>query len=203
MYRPYAWPTGMEALGCLIAIVILIVSGVLVYVFERKPIVAKHHKNIRIGLLIGLLWTVEISINNIAHPPLPFRDIIDDIFWAIIAILIWVVATVEAFKTNNFLAGFLSGCWTGYASGLVACFTALVLIVFAMPLVVNDPLNMKEWADLHQTLHYPSMAIYFAYQTFAGAMLHLVVLGGVMGALLGAMGAIIGKLLRYFRKNNK
>lgn len=196
-YRPYAWPTGMEALGCLTAVVILVVSGVLVYLLNNKPIVAKHHKNIRIGLRIGLLWTVEISINNIAHPPLPYRDIIDDTFWAIIALLILIVATAEAFKKNNFVAGLLSGCWTGYASGLVACFTALVLVVFAMPLVLTDPLNIKEWADLHTTVRYPSMAVYFAYQTFTGAMLHLAVLGGLMGALLGGLGGVIGKGLRY------
>ncbi len=44
-----------------------------------------------------------------------------------------------------------------------------------MPLILKDQLNIKEWADLKEATHYPSMAVYFAYQTLAGAMLHLIV----------------------------
>ena len=201
IYRPYPWPLGLEALECLISLVILLVSAILLHFFKKKPVVANHHKNLHAGLLIGVLWAVEISINNVLHPPLPYRDIIDNIFWAIIALLIFVVAAMATFRDKKIISGLLAGCWAGYGSGLVACLTALSLIVFAIPLVLSDPLNITEWRDLQQVLHYPNMAVYFAYQTLTGAILHLVLLGAVMGALLGIIGGLVGKGVSYFTKN--
>jgi hypothetical protein len=40
------------------------------------------------------------------------------------------------------------------------------------------------------------MASYFAYETFAGAFLHLTVLGIGMGALLGVVGGVVGKFAK-------
>jgi hypothetical protein len=37
------------------------------------------------------------------------------------------------------------------------------------------------------------MAAYFAFETLAGALMHLVVLGLVMGAALGIVGGTIGR----------
>ena len=42
---------------------------------------------------------------------------------------------------------------------------------------------------------YPDMASYFAYQTFAGAIMHLIILGIIMGLLLGILGGLTGKLI--------
>lgn len=44
-----------------------------------------------------------------------------------------------------------------------------------MPLILSDPLNIKEWSDVKATTHFPSMSVYFAYQSFAGAIMHLVI----------------------------
>ena len=82
------------------------------------------------------------------------------------------------------------------ASGAIACCMALSLIVFGMPFIVRDPLNSAEWAERGSTSGAPNMASYFAYQTFAGAFLHLVVLGVLMGALLGAFGGLVGRMIR-------
>lgn len=199
-YRPFSWPVGLEALGCLISSIILIFAGLLLWFFRRKSIIIKEQKNLSFGLVIGLLWTIEIGINNIIHPDLPFRDIVDDIFWAAIAILILVYATIEAFKRKRILAGIILGFWSGTGSGAIASLTALILIVFGMHFILKDPLNVKEWSDINNTVHYPNMKVYFAYQTFAGTLMHLIILGTIMGLILGLLGGIIGKSMSYLKK---
>ena len=59
---------------------------------------------------------------------------------------------------------------------------------------------MAEWAERGAESGAPTMAAYFAFETLAGALLHLVGLGLIMGILLGAGGALVGTLAR--RGNN-
>ena len=44
------------------------------------------------------------------------------------------------------------------------------------------------------------MKVYFAYQTFAGTLMHLIILGTIMGLILGLLGGIIGKSMSYLKK---
>jgi hypothetical protein len=149
-----------------------------------------------VGLVLGLLWTVEIGINNFIAPPLPARDIIDNAFWAAIALSIFIQAVLVAYQTGSMLDGVKVGTWSGFISGLVACWASLTLIVFGMHFITHDPLNVAEWT-LHRTnSNAPTMAAYFAFETLAGAFLHLLVLGLAMGALLGVIGGLIGKIAR-------
>ena len=71
---------------------------------------------------------------------------------------------------------------------------ALSLIVFGMRFIAQDPLNISEWAVCRADSGAPTMAAYFAYETFAGAFSHLIVLGIVMGCLLGLLGGSIWKI---------
>jgi amino acid transporter len=71
----------------------------------RKRTSQRAHSSERNGLLLfgmalGLLWVIEISINNFIAPPLPARDIIDNTFWAVIAASILVASIIHAYKNN-------------------------------------------------------------------------------------------------------
>jgi hypothetical protein len=200
IYPAFSWPLGLEAYECLIALLILAASAIIHWLFRNKSIIILQTKNVTVGLWIGLLWTIEIGINNIIHPGLPLRDIVDNIFWAVIAILILIFTTFEAFHTKKIFAGIISGFWIGLASGTIACLTALILIVFGMSYILNDPLNLKEWSDVAKSAHFPNMVVYFAYQTLTGAIMHFVILGAIMGLILGAFGGIIGKNADSFKK---
>lgn len=153
---------------------------------------------IRFGLLVGLLWAVEIGINNFLAPPLPDRDRIDNLFWAAIAALIFIASLAAAYRLGRFQAGVIFGFWSGLASGAVACGMALAVTVFGMKFLLQDPLNLAEWAARSAGEKATSMAAYFAFQTMAGALLHLVVLGAGMGLLLGVLGGGLGRGLRAF-----
>ena len=162
-YRPYSWPTGLEALGCLVSIILMATALLILWILRDEIINDLQKRNVALGLGFGLLWTFEISINNLIRPGLPLRDNIDNIFWVIIALLILITAIQEAYQTNKFLNGVKSGFWSGIANS-------------------------------------PGMDVYFAYQTFAGAIMHLFILGFIMGLFLGIIGGFIGKTLHFSKK---
>jgi hypothetical protein len=193
-YPALQWSLKMEAAACLISLIILIVLILLIEKF-KKDLSDKSKRNLNAGLYLGLIWTIEISMNNLIQPRLPLRDYLDNIFWGIIAILILYLSYKDAFDTKKITAGIKAGFFSGFGSGIVACLTALILICFGMKLLLKDPVNIAEWADIKGKTTYPNMASYFAYQTFAGAIMHLIILGIIMGALLGIIGGCIGKLV--------
>jgi len=200
LYRPYSWPAGLESLGCLVSIIFMASILLTVRIFKDKIINDLQRRNVVLGLCFGLLWAIEISINNFIHPGLPLRDYIDNLFWALIALLILITAIHDSFKTNNFLSGVKAGFWSGLASGAIACFTALIIVVFGMKYLLSDPLNLKEWADIKAKENSPGINVYFAYQTLAGAVMHLFVLGAIMGLLLGIIGGQTGKILHRIKR---
>jgi hypothetical protein len=133
-----------------------------------------------VGIGAGLVWVIEIEINN-------------NIFWAMIALMILAIAFFAATMGNRALDGVTAGVWCGLTSGLLACTAALIVIVFGMELLLKDPPNLAEWAAVAARPAIPTMAQYFAFETLAGAFLHLTVLGVGMGALLGLVGGVFGK----------
>lgn len=204
LYPALRWSLKLEAGACLVSLIILIVLILLIKKFKNK--LSGHSKeHLKAGLYFGLIWTIEISMNNIIHPGLPLRDYLDNIFWGIIAFLIFYVSYKDAFNTKKISAGIKAGFFSGFASGIVACLTALILICFGMKLLLKDPVNIAEWADIKGKTKYPDMASYFAYQTFTGAIMHLIILGIIMGWLLGLIGGLTGKLfsLKLNSTNNQ
>lgn len=202
LYRPVLWPLGSEAAGCLISVIMLSATLILLWKLKERFINGLQRRNVAIGLCFGLLWTIEISINNFMRPGLPLRGNIDNIFFTVISILIYVNAVREAFRTNSFSDGLKSGFWSGISSGAVACLSALALIVFGMKYILLDPLNLTEWANVKNGAHSTEMAVYFAYQTFTGAIMHLFILGAFMGFLLGSVAGLTGNILIIIKKLN-
>jgi len=148
-----------------------------------------------LGVCLGMLWVVEIGVNNFLAPPLAARDILDDVFWAVIAASILGYASLQGYRTNSVVRGIEVGTWSGFVSGLFACAMALSVVVFGMRFITHDPLNVAEWAERGASSRAPGMAAYFAFETYAGALGHLLVLGLAMGALLGTAGGSLGKVL--------
>ena len=202
IFRGYGWPFGKEGIEAFGAFLIYLFITIFHIIYFRK----KHstnilqEKSVRIGLLIGILWTTEICINNIIMPTLPARDILDNIFWAVIALIILLTVTIYVYRYEKIATGITNGLWTGLASGSVASMTALIFIVFGMKNLVSDPLNISEWSAISITTNTPNINVYFAYQTLAGAILHLIVLGIIMGIILGFVGGIIGRNIKRLIK---
>ncbi|HET8840088.1 MAG TPA: hypothetical protein VFN35_01415 [Ktedonobacteraceae bacterium] len=196
LYRGENWPLGVQGIEALGAFVLLLIINGMLFLYNRisSHRNATYQKSVLLGLFTGLLWVTEISINNILMPGLPARDILDDFFWAAIALIILSASILCAYQTNNIRIGLKVGFWSGFGSGAVACLTGLLLVVVGIQLLLRDPLNRIEWSARGATSETPGMAVYFAYQTLAGALLHLVVLGAIMGIVLGLLGGILGKV---------
>ncbi len=187
-----------------IGLLILVVIGMSLWLynsrFSKPENLLMKNGIIIFGIALGVLWTIEISINNFIAPPLPARDIIDNIFWAVIAFSILIFSSVHAFRKDSLVTGIKVGIWNGFISSLFACCMALTVIVFGMHFILSDPLNVTEWAARASNSNAPSMAAYFAFETFAGAFGHLIVLGFIMGGLLGVLGGCIGKSIKHIFK---
>ena len=188
----YDW---YSKLGAAAGFLIFLMAGLFVLFFGPRNENNRISQPILIGAALGLLWIVEIAINNIIAPPLPMRDIMDNVFWAVIAFLIFSCSSISAYRIGRMRAGILVGAWSGFVSGLMACCMALSVVLFGMEYFVRDPLNIIEWAQRGGDSGVPTLQAYFAYEIFAGAFLHLLVLGILMGIILGALGGLLGNLI--------
>jgi hypothetical protein len=85
-------------------------------------------------------------------------------------------------------------------SAVFASSMALSMILFGMHAITQNPLNISEWAERSIESNAPTMAVYFAYETMAGAFLHLAGLGIIMGMLSGMIGGMVGKAMKVTQK---
>src|SRR5579884_2839992 len=158
-----------------------------------------------VGLACGLLWIVEIAYNNLLAPLAPeyntarIRDSVDNVFWAIIVLLTLVFAARLAYRTRSIRMGIRVGTLSGLLSGLFAGIMALLLVTTSIHSLTSDPLVLAEYAVRGPSSGAPDLAHYVAYDTLAGALGHLLVLGVLSGALLGALAGAIGRGLRHLR----
>jgi len=200
LYRPIQWPFGLEAIICLVSSFLFLLLVFIYRRLETRFIDNLQISNIIFGLSVGILWTIEISINNLIQPGLPYRDIIDNIFWGIITLMLLSKIILDTYQSNKIISGIKAGLWTGFASGLVACITALFFIVFCIKFIIKDPLNVKEWTDIKGTTYANDISVYFAYQTYTGALMHFYILGLLFGLIFGVFGGLIGKGFRLIIK---
>ncbi len=202
LYKGTGWPLGVQGIEALGALALLLMINIVFFLYRPRAshINSYQQKSILLGLFAGLLWTAEISMNNILIPGLPARDILDDLFWAAIALIIVIASIQCAYQTSTIRIGMEVGFWSGLSSGAVACLTGLLFVAVGMQFLLHDPLNIAEWSIRGATSGTPNMAVYFAYQTLAGSLLHLVVLGVIMGIILGAIGGILGRMGSYIGK---
>ena len=184
---------------------LIAVSAILSLLLGSKRPLAGQGKplGVRIGVLTGLMWVIEISFNNFVDPSISTgraRFYVDNGFWAAIALAILISSLATAFKARNITDALRVGLWSGYISGVISCLMALSLVLFGMRFLLRDPINISEYATRASGAPPAGMASYFAYETMAGALGHLFVLGVIMGLLLGTLGGIIGRFLAQLRR---
>ena len=149
-----------------------------------------------IGCALGLLWIIEISFNNFVPPAISTgaaRAVVDNLFWGAIILGTIGGSIIGASRARNVFVGLRIGFWSGLVSGLLSCLMGLLLIVLWMPLLLRDPLLIAEFAARGPMSDAPDLAAYVAYETMAGAIGHLILLGIIMGSLCGLLGGLVGR----------
>ena len=82
------------------------------------------------------------------------------------------------------------------ASGLTACMLALALVAFLPQYLQRDPIAIAEWRERGRGV---DLASYVAYDTMAGGLGHLIVIGLGFGFPIGALGGLMGLASRIIR----
>lgn len=191
VYRGPGWPLGTQGIEGLVAILVLVLTLVFGLWYGHRS----HYRadgSLLVGLVVGMLWAVEITINNVLTPGLPLRSIVDNSVWAAVALAILVYSFIRARRSGSVLAGIGAGLWSGFATGLVACVVGLLFVVFGIHLIVADPLTVAEWSAQGPESGLTDPVVFSAYETLFGALAHLHLLGTVMGTLLGLVGGVAG-----------
>lgn len=189
----------------LVGLALIALSAILTLLLGSRRPFAGQGKSVGawVGLLTGLLWVIEISFNNFVDPQISTaraRFYVDNGFWAAIALVILAAALAKSLMTGKISAGLRVGFWSGYLSGVISCLMGLSLVLFWMRFLLRDPINIGEYAARASGASAAGMASYFAYETMAGGLGHLFVLGVVMGLLLGLIGGLIGALIAHLRR---
>ena len=197
------WYGGIAAVALLATAALVVFPGVR----DRTP---RDEADANIGIIVGLVtgcwWVLEISFNNFVDPRAATRSArfaVDNGAWGIIALSILIASSAQSLRTQRFASAIHIGLWSGLISGLIACLMGLLLVLGCMQCLLRDPLNIQEYAIRGTAEHATDMVTYFAYDTMAGALGHLLILGIAMGALLGAIGGLFTLLLGLVKRRSK
>jgi hypothetical protein len=156
------------------------------------------HTGVGLGAILGLLWVVEIGVNNVfpaCQAPVGTRDAIDDAIWALIGLLTLGVAGLASHRRGGSAPGAKIGLWSGIVSGLFAYLAGLLVVDLFLGAVVADP----ELVANFPASQFPDLATYATFaivgaSPLVGAAGHLWLLGIAAGTLLGAVGGLAGTL---------
>lgn len=147
------------------------------------------------GLFFGMLWVLEIGWNhlppNVATPTTLL--LVDNGVWGLVAVGMFLLGAMSVRRSGQLTTGLQTGYWSGIVSGLMACITGLLLVLFLMNLVVGDPHTNQEYALRGPSSGVSDIGTYFAYELLTGSVLHVLVLGIGMGTVMGALGGLLGK----------
>jgi hypothetical protein len=105
--------------------------------------------------------------------------------WAVWLLTV-VAGALGARRYRKLWAGTMVGAWSGLVGGVIGLVTMLTLALTAMPVLVRDPENLREFAgasDLRTAI---------AADFLAAGINHLVAVGIIFGTVLATLGAAVG-----------
>lgn len=150
----------------------------------------------RWGVVIGLVWIVEVVGGNVIVPHQLGASI--GVLSALVAAILPVVAgAIGAARTGRIGTGARIGFWSGVVSGLIT-FVALASVGF---LVVNVPgfPGIETPRNVSRPLTADELAAFNLGDYLAAGVNHMVLVGGLFGSAAGAIGGVLSRALRSQR----
>lgn len=193
-YPNIAPHSGIE-FGALIYLALLL--GVyVVFSFRLVPPAdsALERVSIGLGLLIGVMWVVEIVVGNLNGTLFTLNSTVTLTlyFGSILSVLVLsIFAGVRGAQIGNRIRdGILLGLESGMLSALVAFSAGVGMTFLFIQALQQDPQTLREFARSGA-----SDIVTFVIQDFIFAFTNHLLIGIILGLGLGAVGAIIGRAL--------
>jgi hypothetical protein len=101
-----------------------------------------------------------------------------------------IAGAYEAKRTGNIRTGGLVGLWSGLISGLITFLSLMAITYLFLGTMLQDSENSLQFQESGA----PNLVTFVIGDSLAGAIGHLVI-GLVLGAGLGILGGMIGKVL--------
>jgi hypothetical protein len=140
------------------------------------------------GLLIGLGWVIEVVLTNLVFLDAAGNNSMATVAYLLLVLLYVTAGIVGAATTARFRGGLVAGLWSGLISAPLAVAAALVVNLVFMRNLAQHPLLLEDFARSGMT----NLPAFLLQDTLSGCFIHLTLLGPLLGALFGALGALIG-----------
>lgn len=145
------------------------------------------------GALVGLLWWIEILEANVWRLPGPWLVLL--YFGPTIAACIvpGIAAALTAGQAGQFRSAVAAGIWTGMIGGLLTFLGGTAILWIFNASFLHDPQNMQEFLRSYARGLAPDLQTFIVGDLLAGLIAHLALIGIVVSAVIGAIGALIGQ----------
>ena len=149
---------------------------------------------VRVGLLTGCAWLLEVAAGNLFGSAGAHRSWVLALYYGttVTAFGLPVVAGALAARHSGEVAsGTIAGLWAGMVSGLITFLGLMVVTYLFLAVLRQDPDNLLEF----QRSHAADLSAFLVGDSLAGAINHLWLVGPLLGTAAGTLGGAIGRQL--------
>ena len=165
----------------------------------RQP--ATRRLIIGFGVGIGACWIIEMVVANLvpvptsAHRFAYFAYLVAYEGPTLIAFALPVVGGfVTTRLTRRLSDGIAVSFWVGLLSGLIGYLTLMFLTYTCLGVIEHDPQTLSQFAQSHRQQPTLTLSAFIVGDSLFGSVSHLLLIGAGWGSLLGALGAVLGRL---------
>lgn len=149
------------------------------------------HYGARWGVVIGLVWIVEVVAGDLILPSSPIA-----LFATLIAVVLPAVAGATGVAvTGRIRTGARIGFWSGVVSGLIT-FIAVAGVGYVAAYFPESLHGADTPPDISRTYTAAELATYNLADYLAGGVSHLLIVGALLCTAAGALGGLFGRVVR-------
>jgi len=150
----------------------------------------------RWGVVVGNLWWIELLEANVWRLTGPWLTVL--YFGPTLAAVLvpGIAAALTTRQTGRIRSGLAVGLWSGMIGGLLTFLGGTAILWVFNASFLQDPQNMQEFLRSHAQGLAPDLQTYIVGDLLAGLIAHLALIGIAIGAVVGAIGALVGQAWR-------
>jgi hypothetical protein len=148
---------------------------------------------LRWGAVVGVLWWIEILEANVWRLSGLWLALL--YFGPAIAACTvpGIAAAVTVRQTGRFRSGLAAGMWSGMIGGLLTFLGGTAILWAFNASFLHDPQNLQEFLRSYARGLAPDLQTYIVGDLLAGLIAHLTLIGIVISAIAGIIGATVGQ----------